>query len=114
MSIGTNFELGGKARRAALATAMAATALFAAPSASVAKIVCTADGFQIVQGSPISTPYCQDRLLARVAREYGFRVSDREIRQNPNTKRRICRFVGRDIRVQPTCAETNYSGRRGY
>ncbi len=99
--------------RVLLAAVVAGAVLATLAQPAMAKIGCTRDGFQIVQGNPIATPYCQDQLLARVARQYGLRVSDAEVRNNPNTKRRICRFVGRDIRVQPTCAETNY-GRRGF
>ncbi len=100
-------------RRAVFAALIVGTSLATSALPAMAKIACTRDGFQIVQGNLLATPYCQDQLLARVAREYGLRVSDAEVRNNPNSKRRICRFVGRDIRVQPTCAETNY-GRRGF
>ena len=77
-----------------------------------AKIVCK-NGAQRVGGSWISTPYCEDALLGQVAREHGFRVSDRELRQNPNKKRNICRFVGKDIRVQETCIQSDGGSRRG-
>lgn len=92
----------------ALAAALSLLALEAE-----AKIACV-DGFQRVQGSMIATPYCQDALLGRVARQYGFRVSDREIRYNPNTKIHICRFVGQDIRVRPTCDESARGRGRGF
>jgi hypothetical protein len=88
-------------------TAAALAAGFAAVpmTEAQAKIACV-DGFQRVQGSMISTPYCQDALLGRVARQYGFRVSDRQIRNNPNTKIHICRFVGHDIRVRFNCVDS--------
>lgn len=80
-------------------------------SPAEAKIRC-ANGFQILKnGSRLATPYCQDDLLARVAREYGHRVSSAKIRSNPNTKRYVCRFVGQDIRVQQTCKTNNYDMR---
>jgi hypothetical protein len=63
------------------------------------------DDYQIVQGRPISTPYCRDGYLARVAREYGFKTSAEAIRNNPSRKAEICRFVGNDIRVQTACSE---------
>jgi len=59
--------------------------------------------YQIVQGQQIATPYCEDNYLARVAREYGVRVSDREIRQNPNKKQEVCMFMGFDPRVSQIC-----------
>ena len=39
-----------------------------------------------------------------VAREYGVRVTDHELRWNPGEKGRVCRFVGDDNRVRDTCA----------
>ena len=59
--------------------------------------------YQIVQGQQIATPYCQDNFLGQVAREYGMRVSNREIRQNPNKKQEVCRFMGFDPRVSHIC-----------
>lgn len=82
------------------------------PVSTEARIVCK-NGAQLVGGSWLATPYCQDALLGRVAREHGFRVSDAELRHNPNKKRNVCRFVGKDIRVQETCIQSNGSGRRG-
>ncbi|MBR2535861.1 MAG: hypothetical protein IKE66_07285 [Hyphomicrobium sp.] len=81
-----------------------------AVSAPAAAIECRG-GYQVVQGNLLSTPYCQDALLAQVARQYGFRTSAAAIRQNPNHKREICRFVGRDIRVQENCITANPNGR---
>ncbi len=90
-------------KRVSLGIAAAATlGTFAAPSE--AAIVCK-DDYQYVAGHYISTPYCRDNYLARVARQYGSRVSDAAIRNNPNLKRDVCRLVGRDIRVRENCLE---------
>lgn len=78
-----------------------------------ARIKCV-NGNQIVQGSPLATPYCQDELVAQVAREHGMRVSGAAVRNNPNIKRDVCRFVGRDIRIQLACVDTNSMGRRRF
>lgn len=86
-------------------------AVWAAPAA--AGIDCR-NGYQSVQGNLLATPYCQDKLLASVAREYGSRVSFAEIRDNPNAKRDVCRLVGRDIRVYENCDTVNPNGRRGF
>ncbi len=59
--------------------------------------------YQISGGREISTPYCEDNYLATVARGYGSRVSSAEIRNNPSTKREVCRFIGHDTRVQHIC-----------
>ena len=90
----------------------AAAAVLAAASPALA-IDCK-DGYQLVQGNRLSTPYCQDAQLVSVARQYGMKASAEEIRENPNYKRHVCRLVGRDIRVQETCLIANPSGRRGY
>jgi hypothetical protein len=81
----------------------------AAPAA--AAISCK-DGYQKVSGTFIATPYCQDSLLGDVARASGIRVSNAEIRNNPNIKRDVCRTVGRDNRVYVTCLDSNANGRR--
>jgi len=94
----------------ALLATLAAPAAFAVfvPSAE-ARIVCNGN-YQLVAGSEISTPYCRDRNLARIARSRGFAVSDREILYSPSRKREICRYVGSNIEVQTACAEVD--GRR--
>lgn len=88
----------------------AAAGLMVAAVPAEAAIKCE-NGYQRVQGNLISTPYCQDALLAAVARQYGFKTSAAAIRENPNHKREICRFVGRDIRVQENCITANPNGR---
>jgi hypothetical protein len=92
-------------------TAIAAAVIALAAATSPAAAITCRDGYQLVQGSYLATPYCQDALLTQVARQYGIKVSAVEIRENPNTKRHVCRFVGRDIRVQETCMQVNPNGR---
>jgi hypothetical protein len=91
-----------KFNAAHLAVLAGAFLLTAATSASA--IECRED-YQIVQGQPISTPYCRDGYLAKVAREYGFKTTAATIRNNPSRKEEVCRFVGNDIRVQTACSE---------
>lgn len=91
------------------AFAAGAAALVAVVAPAQAKIVCR-NGFQVVGGTEISTPYCRDNYLAHVARERGARVSDSAVRNNPNLKQEVCRLVGRDIRVQGAC-DSDGSGR---
>jgi hypothetical protein len=62
-------------------------------------------GTQKVNGQMIFTPYCQDEYLSEVAREYGFTEPAARLRNNPNFKKEICRFVFQDIRVQITCMQ---------
>lgn len=81
------------------------------PVAAKAAIACR-DGNQLVAGQEISTPFCQDELLAEVARSYGMKTSGHQIRENPNYKRDVCRFIGRDYRAQQACAGFPTNGRR--
>ncbi len=95
-----------------LAQAVVATAaLVAFANPAAARIACK-NGYQLVNGSLISTPYCQDALVGSVAREYGLKVSDAEVMSNPNLKRNVCQFVGRDIRLSNACVDANTAGRR--
>jgi hypothetical protein len=80
------------------------SSLLIAAATSASAIECKED-YQIVQGQPISTPYCRDGYLAQVAREYGFKTSAEAVRNNPSRKEEICRYIGNDIRVQTACSE---------
>jgi hypothetical protein len=94
---------------------IAALALFGVLTAAPAQAgISCRGGFQSVSGQPIATPYCQDQYVAQVARAYGIRVSDAEIRNNPNTKRNVCQQIGRDNRVYIACLDANANGRRGF
>lgn len=103
-----------RVRRPALLALLAlpAAALVSAAPAE-ARIRCV-NGFQVVNGSHIATPYCQDELVARVAREHGMKVSAEAVRNNPNYKRHVCQFVGRDIRIYQACIDANSVGRRPF
>jgi hypothetical protein len=89
---------------AALATALSLG--LAAPAE--ARIVCR-NGSQLVAGNYIATPYCQDELVASVARGYGMKASASRVRNNPNYKREVCRFVGHDIRISEYCLDESPS-----
>jgi hypothetical protein len=81
--------------------AAAAVIAIATPAAA---IDCEGN-FQVqANGARIATPYCEDGNLGRVAREYGVRVTDQELRWNPSEKGRVCRFIGEDNRVRSTCS----------
>ncbi len=95
----------------ALAPLALAAVTMSAPAEAAIKC---RNGAQLVSGSYIMTPYCEDKLLAEVARQYGSRASFAEIRNNPNIKRHVCRLVGRDIRVFENCQTVNPNGRRGF
>ena len=86
--------------------------LSAAGMATVAEaaIVCK-DGFQRSGGGWISTPYCNDAELARVARKHGVRVSDAEMRANPARKYEICRFLSGSLAARDYCPDGDGSSR---
>ncbi len=58
-----------------------------------AKILCKG-GYQLSGGQEISTPYCNDEHLAQLARARGSKVTAAAIRNNPNVKDEVCRFIG--------------------
>jgi hypothetical protein len=94
--------------KALVATLCAASFALAAGSvsgpAANAAIACH-DGFQIINGQEISTPYCNDAHLAQIAREHGFKVTADEVRNNPARKYEICRWVGSDMYAQDYCPD---------
>lgn len=78
-----------------------------------AKIACS-KGYQMVQGYPLATPYCQDAYVAEVAREYGVKATAEAVRQNPNYKREVCRLIGSDIRIKENCDQTEPANRNPF
>jgi hypothetical protein len=80
------------------------------PQLANAAIVCR-DGFQKSGGTWISTPYCNDAHLAQIARKHGVRVSDAEVRANPNRKYEICRFLSGSPAARDYCPDSGSSGR---
>jgi len=60
--------------------------------------------FQVTKHGLISTPYCEEEQIARVARSYGMKVTAAEVRNNPNKKVYICQRFGGDNRLKGSCA----------
>lgn len=79
----------------------AALLTFAATPAS-AKIKCQGI-FQVNKNGTYATPYCQDREIARVARSYGWKVTDAQVRNDPLKKVKICLALGGDNRLKGAC-----------
>ena len=84
---------------------LAVTALLAIAVASpaAARIECRGN-FQITKYGPISTPYCEEENIARVARSYGIRVTGTEVRRNALKKVYLCQTIGSDTRLKGSCA----------
>ena len=80
-------------------------AVFASLAASPAAAITCNGNFQVVNGQEISTPFCRDNALAAVARQYGYKISDKEMRNNPSRKEEICRALRDDNEVYTACAE---------
>ncbi len=59
-------------------------------------------------GGWISTPYCEDKLIAYVS-GYPFNGPN-GVKQNPSVKEEACRFAGSDIRIRDLCAGHLYEG----
>jgi hypothetical protein len=86
----------------AAAAALASGLVVLGQGGAEARIQCDGN-FQIVRGQPVSTLYCQERELARVARTFGWRVSVNEIRHSESKKAQVCRAIGFDNRVREVC-----------
>jgi hypothetical protein len=100
--------------RQAVTLALAAAALpLALVQPAQSRIVCEGS-YQIVQGSPVSTPFCREQNLVRVARTYGIRVSLDAIRHSESTKADVCRTIGHDNRVSDICGAYRQGGDRRF
>jgi hypothetical protein len=91
----------------------AALTLVALGSPALAEPNCE-NGAQLVKGNWMATPWCQDKLLAEVANARGFKTTFAAIRNDPNHKKELCRFLFTDIRVEGTCLDAGvpeYYGR---
>lgn len=71
-----------------------------------ARIECRGN-FQVTKYGLISTPYCEEENIARVARTSGFKVSGAEVRKDPLKKVYLCQIIGGDVRLKGSC--TGYS-----
>jgi hypothetical protein len=81
----------------------AALLAFVADSAA-ARIRCQGN-FQVTkQNGLISTPYCQEEQIARVAQSYGWKVTAAQVHSDPLKKVYICQALGGDVRLKGSCA----------
>jgi hypothetical protein len=80
----------------------AVLAVLVMPNPVIAKIKCQGI-FQITKNGNISTPYCQELQIANVARSYGWKVTDAQVRNDPLKKVYICQALGGDVRLKGAC-----------
>ena len=86
---------------AALGGALLYVATTALPASAAIK--CQGrDQWNSAAGGWISSPYCEDKLVAYVS-GYPFN-GPYGVRQNPSVKAEACRFAGSDIRIRDICA----------
>jgi hypothetical protein len=88
---------------------LGATLISVTAPALAAKIKCQGI-FQVMKHGLLSTPYCQDQEIARVARSYGWKVTVAQVRNDPLKKVYICQALGNDNRLKGACGA--YSSRR--
>ncbi len=81
---------------------LGAAVLILALAPAEAKIKCNGI-YQVMKQSLLSTPYCQDREIARVARSYGWKVTFAQVRNDPLKKVYICQALGNDNRLKGAC-----------
>jgi hypothetical protein len=60
--------------------------------------------FQVTKYGLIATPYCEEEQIAIVVRSYGWKVTGKEVRNNPLKKVEICQILGGDVRLKGSCA----------
>jgi len=75
-------------------------------TAAKAHIKCNGN-FQVVNGTEISTPYCEDENLARVARKKGIEVTGKQLRSDLGKKAEVCRFLSGLNSVSTACFALN-------
>jgi hypothetical protein len=80
----------------------AAVLVVASTQAADARIQCKGN-FQVTKNGLISTPYCQEEQIARVARSYGWKVTAAQTRNNPLKKVEVCQALGGDVRLKGSC-----------
>jgi hypothetical protein len=87
------------------AAILALTGLLASAGASpaAAGIECRGN-FQVSKYGLISTPYCEEENIARVARSYGMKVTGAQVRKDPLKKVYLCQTIGGDSRLKGSCA----------
>ncbi len=100
-------------RTATIAAAIAGITATTTTAPAQAKIRCK-DGFQIVRGAGlISTPYCEYKYLAQVARRgYGMSTTFTKLRNNVSEREHVCQAIGHDHRIYETCQPYRNESRR--
>lgn len=81
---------------------LAVGAMLLTSPAMAGGIVCH-DEYQVVNGQEISTPYCADEYLAKVARKRGWKVTGDQIRHDYSLKESVCLHIGGHAELELVC-----------
>ena len=88
-----------------LATLLGAVFLVAAASEpAVARIQCQGNFMVTKKDGLIATPYCEEEQIAKVAQSYGWKVTAKQVHNDPLTKVKLCQILGGDVRLKGSCA----------
>ena len=82
-----------------LACAAVAVAVLAAPGPAGAGIKCQGQS-QVTKYGLLSTPYCEEEQIAKVARSYGWKGTASEVHYNPLTKVYLCQRFGNEVSLK--------------
>jgi hypothetical protein len=87
-------------------TTFLGAALFVAAVAepASARIECQGNFMVTKKNGLIATPYCEEEQIAKVARSYGWKVTAKQVHNDPLTKVQICQVLGGDVRLKGSCA----------
>ncbi len=71
---------------------------------AAARIECQGNFMVTKKNGLIATPYCEEEQIAKVAQSYGWKVTAKQVHNDPLTKVQICQVLGGDVRLKGSCA----------
>ena len=71
---------------------------------AAARIECKGNFMVTKTNGLIATPYCEEEQIAKVAQSYGWKVTAKQVHNDPLTKVQICQNLGGDVRLKGSCA----------
>lgn len=88
-----------------MAMALGAAVLFAVGGQpAAARIECQGNFMVTKKNGLIATPYCEEEQIAKVAQSYGWKVTAKQVHNDPLVKVQICQVLGGDVRLKGSCA----------
>jgi hypothetical protein len=71
---------------------------------ATARIECQGNFMVTKKNGLIATPYCEEEQIAKVAQSYGWKVTAKQVHNDPLVKVQICQVLGGDVRLKGSCA----------